>query len=107
MALEREKAFAMRLTQLRMQAGISARDMSLSMGQSPGYINKIENMQNLPSMCGFFYICDYLKITPMEFFDETLANPRQVKEIEEKLRKLSEKQLAAIEQIIDAMLEPT
>ena len=104
--MDREKAFAERLAQLRMRAGISARDMSLSMGQSQGYINKIENLQNLPYMCGFFYICDYLKITPMEFFDETLTDPRRIRGIEEKLKKLSEKQLAAVEQLIDAMLEP-
>ena len=107
MELEREKAFAMRLAQLRMQAGISASDMSLSMGQSQGYINKIENLQNLPSMCGFFYICDYLHITPMEFFDEDRANPQRIRQVEEKLKRLSEKQLSALEQLIDAMLDPT
>lgn len=34
-----EKEFAQRLAQLRTQKGISARDMSLSIGQNPGYIN--------------------------------------------------------------------
>lgn len=32
-----------RITQLRIQKGVSARDMSLSIGQSRGYINQIEN----------------------------------------------------------------
>ena len=35
--------FYKRLTQLRNKQGISARDMSLSLGQSESYINKIEN----------------------------------------------------------------
>ena len=47
-----------RIAQLRLQKGVSARDMSLSLGQSESYINKIENRRTLPSMAGFFYICE-------------------------------------------------
>ena len=61
--------FAKRLAQLRNQKGVSARDMSLSLGQGAGYINNIENKNNLPSMTVFFYICTYLDVTPKEFFD--------------------------------------
>ena len=64
---------AERIAQLRMQKGVSARDMSLSIGQSNNYINSIENRKTLPSMRGFFYICEYLEVTPQEFFDE--GNP--------------------------------
>lgn len=46
--------------------------MSLSLGQSAAYINKIENRNSLPSLSGFFYICEYLKITSKEFFDEKI-----------------------------------
>ena len=35
--------FPQRVMELRMQKGVSARDMSLSLGQSESYINKIEN----------------------------------------------------------------
>ena len=52
-----------RIAQLRLQKGISARDMSLSLGQSESYINKIENRRTLPSMAGFLYICEYFGIT--------------------------------------------
>lgn len=44
------KWFAERLSQLRMEKGVSARDMSLSLGQSASYINKIENRRSLPSI---------------------------------------------------------
>lgn len=54
--------FAKRLTELRINKGVSARDMSLSIGQSAGYINNIENGVNLPSMMTFFYICEYLGV---------------------------------------------
>ena len=64
-----EEQFAQRLTQLRLEKDVSARDMSLSLGQSEAYINRIENQKMLPSMAVFFYICDYFQITPQEFFN--------------------------------------
>ena len=53
-----ENEFQTRLAQLREKKGVSARDMSLSIGQNPGYINNIETGKALPSMSGFFYICE-------------------------------------------------
>ena len=49
--------FITRLTELRIKHGVSARDMSLSIGQNSSYINNIENGKALPSMTVFFYIC--------------------------------------------------
>ena len=46
-----------RLAKLRTQKGVSARDMSLSLGQANNYINNIENKKSLPAMQSFFYIC--------------------------------------------------
>ena len=62
--------FSDRLLQLRNEKKISAREMSLSLGQNVNYINYIENGRNFPSMQGFFLICDYLKISPAEFFEK-------------------------------------
>ena len=53
-----------RLAKLRLQKGVSARDMSLSLGQANNYINNIENKKSLPAMQSFFYICEYLGVTP-------------------------------------------
>ena len=53
-----------RLAKLRTQKGVSARDMSLSLGQANNYINNIENKKSLPAMQSFFYICEYLGVTP-------------------------------------------
>ena len=76
-----KKDFSKRLTELRINKGVSARDMSLSIGQSAGYINNIENGVNLPSMTVFFYICQYLEITPQEFFDVESRNPTKAQEL--------------------------
>ena len=71
-----EDFFPERLAHLRMKKGVSARDMSLSLGQSENYINMIENKKSFPSMTAFFYICEYLGATPKEFFDDDNKNPR-------------------------------
>ena len=76
-----KKTFAERLAQLRTEKGISARDMSLSIGQSPNYITSIESGRNLPSMTAFFYICEYLHFTPVEFFDTENINPKKNTEL--------------------------
>lgn len=89
----REKEFAVRLAKLRENKGVSARDMSLSMGQNPGYINNIESGKSLPSLPGFFYICEYLGISPMEFFDAENSNPTKSKELLDAAKSLSSEQL--------------
>lgn len=69
--------FAARLTDLRNARGVSAREMSLSIGQNPGYIHNIECGRALPSMECFFFICEYLKITPADFLTSaTRLRPR-------------------------------
>ncbi len=87
------KDFSARLSQLRMNKGFSARDMSISMGQSPSYINNIENQVSFPSMSTFFYICDYLEITPAEFFDAESVNPTKEKELLAQLKGLRNEDL--------------
>ncbi len=95
--------FINRLTKLRMEKGVSARDMSLSLGQNPGYINNIENGKNLPSMTLFFYICEYLELTPTEFFDFDNSNPARLNEVITDLKKLTPEKLEHISQIIKDM----
>ena len=63
-----------RLAKLRTQKGVSARDMSLSLGQANNYIN--------------FYICEYLGVTPQEFFDEGNTYPETLKEFIAEARQL-------------------
>jgi len=82
-----------RITQLRMQKGVSARDMSLSLGQNSNYINHIENGQSLPSLQVLFWICEYFKITPKEFFDTDIAAPVKVQELINAVKDLNSDQL--------------
>ena len=98
-----EKDFSMRLAKLRTKKNVSAREMSLSIGQNQGYINHIESGQGTPSLSGIFYICEYLGITPSQFFDFDLKNPEKLNKINEYLKKLNDKQLNAIEMFLKSM----
>ena len=98
-----EDEFARRLSQLREHRGVSARDMSLSIGQNPGYINSIENGKALPSMAAFLSICDYLSISPSEFFDTDSKTPERMRHLV--LKRLDEEQLKSIETIVKGLVQ--
>lgn len=95
-----EKDFAIRLARLREKKGVSARDMSLSLGQNPGYINNIETGKSKPSLEAIFFICEYLGVTVSEFFDMTQPNPTRLHEIVDDMKKLSDAQLEVIATLV-------
>ena len=88
--------FIRRLVELRMNKGVSAREMSLSIGQAASYINNIETGVNFPSMTAFFYICDFLGVTPSEFFDMENTNPIKSRELLEATKGLKNEQLDSL-----------
>lgn len=100
-----EKDFSLRLAQLREKKGVSARDMSLSMGQNPGYIYNIESGKSKPSLSGIFFICEYLGITPSEFFDTTSPNPTKLNAIINDMKYLSESQLEIISMLVKELVK--
>ena len=65
-----KKNFGLRLSAIRSKKGVSARRMSLDLGQNKNYINSIESGNHFPAMQVFFEICFYLNISPAEFFME-------------------------------------
>ena len=100
-----ENEFQTRLAQLRGKKGVSARDMSLSIGQNPGYINNIETGKALPSMSGFFYICEYLQLSPKDVFDTDAKNPEKLNELIKELKRLDDKQLDSIASIVQGLVK--
>lgn len=98
-----EKEFSLRLARLRGKKGVSARDMSLSIGQNAGYINNIESGKSMPSLSGLYYICEYLGITPSEFFDTQNNDPAIISDIIRDLKTLSPEQLESVSGIIKAL----
>ena len=92
--------FAARMAQLRMQKGVSARDMSLSLGLNENYIHGIEAGKSLPSMQAFFNICEYLKLTPEEFFETGNVNPVHMNTLIRELKHLDARKLELIEALV-------
>lgn len=91
-----ENYIANRITELRIKKNVSEYRMSLDLGHSNSYIRSITSGKALPSMTEFLYICDYLGITPKEFFDEEMEYPEQINKLIMLAMALSEDDLTAI-----------
>jgi transcriptional regulator with XRE-family HTH domain len=65
-----------RITELRKRLGVSEHKMSLDLGHTRGYIHNIATPKNktLPSVTELLKICDYLNVTPQEFFDTRVSH---------------------------------
>ncbi len=100
-----EKDFALRLAKLRDKKGVSARAMSLDIGQNENYINSIEIGKASPSLAGFFYICDYLEITPSQFFDLESPDPTKLDSIIADMKKLDDRQLETIAALVKGLIK--
>ena len=100
-----EDLIAKRIAKLRELKGVTAREMSLDIGQNPSYINRIENQKSMPSIQGLYYICEYLKVTPGEFFTESNTNPTLANELSEKMRRMTPRQLESLKSIIDGITD--
>ncbi len=98
-----EEYFVERLTSLRNQKNVSAREMSLALGQNESYINRIENKLAFPSMQVFFYICEYFQISPQDFFDMGNPAPIKINQIVEESKKLDDIQLDTVMSVIKGL----
>lgn len=95
---------ARRIEELRIQKGVSAREMSLALRQSTGYINKIESGRALPSIPVLIYICEYFDITPQEFFNVESPAPQRSKELLREIEKLNAVQIDHLMLIVKDIL---
>ena len=98
-----EEFFVERLSSLRNQKNVSAREMSLALGQNESYINRIENRLAFPSMQVFSKICEYFQITPQEFFDEKNPAPGKINQISEEIKNLDDIQLDTIIAVVKGL----
>ena len=94
-----------RITQLRLQKGVSEYKMSYDLGHSRGYVNNISSGKTLPSMTEFFAICEYFGITPIDFFDERKQNPSLLVDAIDLLSDLNEDDLTLTIQNIKRLLK--
>jgi len=101
----REDFVRERITQLRLKKGVSEYQMSYDLGHSRGYIYNISSGKALPPLKEFFSICDYLEITPQQFFDDSSQNPELVQKALEGMKKLDESDMLMLLGIINRLLK--
>ena len=94
-----------RITDLRIKKGVSEYQMSLDLGHSRSYVQNIASGRSKPSIEEFLYICEYLEVTPRDFFDESATEPILIQKALEGLRSLSDKDLLSLLSLIDRLRE--
>jgi transcriptional regulator with XRE-family HTH domain len=62
-----EKFVRDRISQLRLQKGVSEYQMSYDLGHSRGYIYNISSGKSLPPLTELFNICEYLGLHLLNF----------------------------------------
>jgi len=98
-----DKFIRERISLLRTNLGISEYKMSLDLGHSKSYVQSISSGKSLPSLSEFLYICEYLGVTPREFFNAESSEPQLVHELTEQVAHLSKSDLALLVQIADRL----
>lgn len=82
-----------RISVLRIKKNVSEYRMSTDLGHSKSYIQSISSGRSVPSLGEFLYICEYLGVTPKEFFDDKINEPQLVQKLYELTRNMSEADL--------------
>ena len=90
-----------RITELRLQKNVSEYQMSLDLGHSKSYIQGISSGKALPSMSEFITICEYLGITPRDFFDDGTSNPMLLQKLLDKSKSLRDSDIELLLNIIE------
>ena len=91
---------AKRIANLRLSKGLSARKLSLELGQGENYIAHIENRQSNISIENLEAVCEYFQISLSDFFDTNTEYPLQYKELIEELNKLDSIELAKVIEMV-------
>ncbi|MBQ3005652.1 MAG: helix-turn-helix transcriptional regulator [Clostridia bacterium] len=94
-----------RISALRIKKGVSEYKMSYDLGHSKSYIQSISSGRALPSLSEFLFICEYLGVTPKEFFDEEISEPALIHTLNEKIKTMSDDDLKALISVADRMID--
>ncbi len=89
-----------RITQLRLQKGVSEYKMSYDLGHSRSYIYNISSGKALPPWSEFLAICDYFEITPEQFFCESKEISPLMQTVINELKNLSDDDMMVILNLI-------
>lgn len=94
-----------RITELRIKKGVSEYKMSTDMGHSKSYIQSITSGRALPSLGEFIYMCEYLEISPKDFFDQNIIEPPLVRQLSTLTQSMSDKDLLLLINLANHLYE--
>ena len=89
-----------RITELRIKKNVSEYQMSLDLGKNKSYIQSISSGRSLPTMENFLEICEYLEVTPCQFFDTALHNLPLYEKAADLLKQLDDEDMIAVISIL-------
>ena len=70
--------------------------MSLDLGKNKSYIQSLTSGRSLPTMQSFLDICDYLEVTPQQFFDSELHNLPLIDKATDLMKQLDDEDMLAL-----------
>ena len=96
-----------RITEIRLQRGISEYQLSYEAGHSKNYIHNIVSGYSQPSVKELLYLIDILGITPQDFFDEKkqTAYPVLLQEIVKELDSMGKEDLTVVLNVVRRLKE--
>ena len=92
-----------RLHQFRTKKNVSAREMSIAIGQNENYINSIENKRSMPSIQMLYAICEYLGVSVSDFLYEASNSKQLLLDINSNLTDLDNETLEHVLAILKTM----
>ena len=94
-----------RIGQIRSEAGLSSRELSLRIGKNESYVHSMEGKYGFePSLSALLDMIEVCGKTPEEFFYHDPAQYRQDMELLQHIKKLTPEQKAAILTLVEKFL---
>ena len=92
-----------RISELRLKKNVSEYQMSLDLGKNKSYIQSLTSGRSLPTMQSFLDICDYLEVTPQQFFDSELHNLPLIDKATDLMKQLDDEDMLALISILNRL----
>ena len=92
-----------RITELRLQKGVSEHRMSLDLDKSGSYIRGITNGLSLPSVRELLRIMAYFNVTPTDFFQPLQPKDSKLDRLFDRLRNLDDTKLDKVNIFLNLM----
>lgn len=89
-----------KIKRLRLEKGMSSKELSLGIGEKETYIDQVEDCSLLPNLPTMLKICDYLGVESYDFFNEENKKDTLIPLITQELYKYDIKELLKIYYLI-------